>query len=117
MPDWTVLIPVKRLAAAKSRLRSATMTVPRESLALAFALDTAHAAANCRAVARVVVVSADPAVRKAVAGTGMDTLHEGPRADLNAAIRYAAARLRTADPAVHLAALTSDLPALRPGEL
>lgn len=117
MPDWTVLIPVKHLAAAKSRLWSATMNVRRESLALAFALDTMHAAASCRTVARVVVVSGDPAVRKAIAGTGMDSLHEGPRADLNAAIRYAAAQLRSADPDTHLAVLTSDLPALRPTEL
>ncbi|MEV0648388.1 2-phospho-L-lactate guanylyltransferase [Phytomonospora sp. NPDC050363] len=117
MPDWTVLVPLKRLSAAKSRLHPPTMTVPRESLALAFALDTLHAAANCPAVGRVVAVTADPAVREAVAGAGLDAVDEGPRPGLNEAIRHAAARLRAADPAAPLAAMTGDLPALKPGEL
>ena len=117
MPGWTVLIPVKRLSDAKSRLAPPPAGTTRESLALAFALDTAYAASLSGAVSRVVAVSGDPAVGRAFAGTGTDVVDEGPRADLNAALRHAAALVHTGNPDVPLAALTADLPALRPGEL
>ncbi|MFD0788098.1 2-phospho-L-lactate guanylyltransferase, partial [Micromonospora azadirachtae] len=36
-PRWAVVVPAKRLAAAKSRLRGALPGVPHEELALALA--------------------------------------------------------------------------------
>ncbi|MER7996801.1 hypothetical protein ABTW80_28055, partial [Micromonospora chalcea] len=44
-------MPVKRLQAAKSRLRGALPGVPHEELALALAADTLRAARACPAVA------------------------------------------------------------------
>ncbi|MER6595646.1 2-phospho-L-lactate guanylyltransferase, partial [Micromonospora purpureochromogenes] len=40
---WTVVVPVKRLGAAKSRLRGALPAVSHEELALALAADTVRA--------------------------------------------------------------------------
>ena len=49
--DWTVVIPVKRLGAAKSRLRGAVPDARHEDLALAMVRDTVAAALGCAEVA------------------------------------------------------------------
>lgn len=115
MTSWTVLIPVKDLTKAKTRFRSAH--APATRLALAFALDTARAVAQCGAAGRVIVVTGDATVRAALTGTGVETLPEGPREGLNEALRHAAAAVRVTDPGAPLAAMPSDLPALRPRDL
>src|SRR5262245_41130848 len=43
VPVWTVVLPVKRLGVAKTRLRGATDGVPHERLVLAMTLDTVAA--------------------------------------------------------------------------
>ncbi|MGC1212363.1 MAG: 2-phospho-L-lactate guanylyltransferase, partial [Micromonospora sp.] len=58
-PTWTVVVPVKRLQVAKSRLRGALPAVPHEELALALAADTVRAVRACAAVAEVLVVTDD----------------------------------------------------------
>ncbi len=60
---WTVLIPVKELGLAKTRLRGALPGVPHRDLVLALVLDTVAAAL---AVATVVVVTSDETVAAAV---------------------------------------------------
>lgn len=111
---WTVVVPVKRLGAAKSRLRGALPTVPHETLALALATDTVRAVADCRRVREVVVVTDDPLVAATTADPGrVRVVPDVPDAGLNAALAYASA-LVTGGP---VAALTADLPALRPTEL
>ncbi|MGW5672573.1 2-phospho-L-lactate guanylyltransferase, partial [Micromonospora sp. NPDC003776] len=69
-PSWTVVVPVKRLGAAKSRLRGALSGVPHEELALALAADTVRAVRACPAVAEVLVVTDDPRVAVEVAAAG-----------------------------------------------
>lgn len=59
---WTVVVPVKSLTAAKTRLAPEHSPAERAALARAFALDTVHAARNARTVRRVVVVSDEPVV-------------------------------------------------------
>ena len=112
-PTWSVIVPVKELHAAKSRLRRPD----RQELALAMARDTVAAAAAARLVAQIVVVTDDPRALLALQGPGVLVLPDSPRAGLNAALRHAAAELRRAAtvprPPGGLATLSADLPALR----
>jgi 2-phospho-L-lactate guanylyltransferase len=108
---WRVVVPVKALDHAKSRLSTRTAG-RRRSLALAFALDTVRAARACPEVAAVLVV-ADAEVRGPVVGLGADWLPD-PGLGLNAAVEAGAAAMQAGAP---VAALVGDLPALRPEEL
>ncbi|MCI4064702.1 2-phospho-L-lactate guanylyltransferase [Micromonospora sp. R77] len=113
-PRWTVVVPVKRLEVAKSRLRGALPGVPHAELALALAADTVRAVRACPAVAEVLVVTDDPRMGAQLRAAGARTVPDAPDAGLNAAFRHGAA---VAGPHVPVAALTADLPALRPVEL
>lgn len=114
---WTVVLPVKRRTDSKTRLGGAD----RADLALAFATDTMAAVSACHAVGRLVVVTDDADVAQAARGVGasvVDERHEpGVRGfgRLNAAIRQGVRDAGLHD--VPVAALTADLPALRPAEL
>src|SRR6266566_317891 len=66
---WTVVIPVKLLALAKSRL-SDLADDDRKAVALAMAADTVTAAVTCPPVGDVIVVSDDPAVRTEAEAAG-----------------------------------------------
>ncbi|MGC4818966.1 2-phospho-L-lactate guanylyltransferase [Micromonospora sp. DT63] len=112
-PRWAVVVPVKRLAAAKSRLRGALPGVPHEELALALAADTLRAVLACPAVAEALVVTDDTRVVAAARAAGAGTVPDVPDAGLNAAFRHGAAQISGR----WVAGLTADLPALRPAEL
>ncbi|MET7878553.1 2-phospho-L-lactate guanylyltransferase [Micromonospora profundi] len=112
-PRWAVVVPVKRLSAAKSRLRGALPGVPHEELALALAADTLRAVLACPAVAEALVVTDDARVAAVVRAAGARVLPDEPDAGLNAAFRHGAAHARD----MWVAGLTADLPALRPTEL
>ncbi|MGC5289742.1 2-phospho-L-lactate guanylyltransferase [Micromonospora sp. DT231] len=112
-PRWAVVVPVKHLAAAKSRLRGALPGVPHEELALALAADTFRAVLACPAVAEALVVTDDARVAGAARAAGARVLPDEPAAGLNAAFRHGA----SATTAGWVAGLTADLPALRPAEL
>jgi 2-phospho-L-lactate guanylyltransferase len=115
-PQWGVVVPVKRLDVAKSRL-AAYGEHGRRRLALAFAEDVVRAAVACPAVRRVLVVTDDEQARWALAALGADVRADVPDAGLNPALEHGAALLRQ-DAAVHgVAALSADLPALRPEDL
>ena len=69
VPDWSVVVPAKRLAVAKTRLRPLTDRADRpahahEALVLALLADTVAAALACPAVAEVVVVTDEPGRRR-----------------------------------------------------
>lgn len=123
---WTVVTPVKVLARAKSRL-GILAGDRRPELALAMAADTVGAVLRCPQVAQVIVVTSDEAVRALLAPLGVlvadgepgggDGDDAGPAGALNAALRYGAGLARAASPLAPLAALSADLPALRPGQL
>jgi 2-phospho-L-lactate/phosphoenolpyruvate guanylyltransferase len=113
--DWTVVIPVKRLGAAKSRLRGAVPDARHEDLALAMVRDTVAAALGCAEVADLVVVTDDPAAARAVTVLGARAVPDRPGAGLNAAMRFGADVV--AGLGRRRAVLAGDLPALRAPEL
>ncbi|GAB2918069.1 hypothetical protein GCM10027280_01370 [Micromonospora polyrhachis] len=104
---------MKRLDAAKSRLRGALDRVPHESLALALAQDTVAAALACPLVGEVLVVTADRTAAESLRALGARMVPEPPQGGLNPAFVVGAARAAGR----WVAALTADLPALRPVEL
>jgi 2-phospho-L-lactate/phosphoenolpyruvate guanylyltransferase len=113
---WSVLMPVKVLAQAKSRL--AGLAGPRRGeLALALAGDTLTAVLACAEVARVIVITDDQVAATALAGIGALVVPDEPRDGLNAALRHGAAYTASRWPGSGTAALSADLPALRPDEL
>ncbi len=115
--QWTLVIPLKPLARAKSRLAATAGDGPRPALALAFAQDTVAAAVACPAVRDVAVVTDDVLARRELSALGARILADEPGNGLNAALRHGAAAVRAERPEAPVAALNADLPALRPVEL
>ncbi|MEV5342086.1 2-phospho-L-lactate guanylyltransferase [Streptomyces sp. NPDC052676] len=115
--QWTLVIPVKPLARAKSRLADTAADGLRPGLALAFAQDTVAAAAACPAVRDVAVVTDDALAGRELAALGARIVRDEPGGGLNAALAHAAAAVRSSRPDGAVAALNADLPALRPEEL
>jgi len=74
---WTVLLPVKVLARAKSRL-AVLAGERRRELALALASDTVAAVLACPEVARVVVITSDPVAARLLAGLGAVIVADEP---------------------------------------
>jgi 2-phospho-L-lactate guanylyltransferase len=115
---WSVVVPAKRLAVAKTRLRPLTAVLgdgtaaEHDALVLALLADTVTAAIACPLVTEVVVVTVDTAAADLVRALGAGTLADEPDAGLNPALEHGARSV-----AGPVAALSSDLPALRPEEL
>jgi 2-phospho-L-lactate/phosphoenolpyruvate guanylyltransferase len=114
-PRWAIVVPVKHLAAAKSRLLASGAV--RRELALAMALDTVRAAAACPAVTVVVAVSDDRQAVDALQAAGVLVVPDRPDAGLNPALAHGAQEAAARHPGVGIAAMSADLPALRPGDL
>ncbi|MGY1692355.1 2-phospho-L-lactate guanylyltransferase [Geodermatophilus sp. SYSU D01105] len=116
---WSVVVPAKRLAVAKTRLTPLTDSLggppgsAHAELVLALLADTVSAALASAAVAEVLVVTDEPRAAAAVTALGARTVPDEPDRGLNPALAHGAraAGSRT------VAALSSDLPALRPDEL
>src|SRR5262245_7191432 len=113
---WCVVIPVKLLALAKSRL-SGLADTERKAVALAMAADTVAAAVACPPVADVIVVTDDPEVRTVTEAAGAIVIADLPGAGLNEALTAGAEYAAASWSGRGLAALTADLPALSPAEL
>jgi 2-phospho-L-lactate/phosphoenolpyruvate guanylyltransferase len=117
-PRWIVVVPVKRLDRAKSRMR--LPAAERAALVLAMLDDTLQAARSADGVASLLVITSDPAATRIAADHGIGTVAD-PGRGLNAAVRrglHVAARLHgAAERLTGFAALTGDLPALRPDHL
>ena len=111
MQKFTLVVPVKSLDVAKSRLEVGT---DRHALALAFAQDTLAAALNAKRVRQVFVVTADPTLSAAARTGGAVVLPDEGDGDLNEVLRAAAARLPHGS---HVAAMCADLPCLTAEEL
>lgn len=115
---WSIVVPVKRLPLAKTRLRGAgTSLAQRHALALALATDTVNAAGRCPTVARIVVVTDDPDAARALSRAGALIVGDEPDAGLNPALAHGAGHAARLAPGDGVAVLSSDLPALRPAEL
>ncbi|MGW2910404.1 2-phospho-L-lactate guanylyltransferase [Streptomyces asoensis] len=115
--QWSLVIPLKPLALAKSRLADTATDGLRPGLALAFAEDTVAAALACAAVRDVAVVTDDALAGRVLAALGARIVPDEPGGGLNAALAHGAAAVRAVRPDAPLAALNADLPALRPREL
>ena len=115
MTGWTLVIPVKALAAAKSRLAPAVTPSARLALARAFALDTIDAARAAVSVRRIIVVTGEVDL-DAHLPDGVEVLRERPGAGLGSAIALGIESAR-ADGEVAVGVLLGDLPALHAAEL
>ena len=118
MQRWSVVVPAKRLDVAKTRLRPLTDApagppVDHADLVLALLADTVAAVRLCAAVRAVVVVTDDARAAAVVSALGARPVRDEPGRGLNPALAHGA-RAAGGGP---VAALSSDLPALRPAEL
>jgi 2-phospho-L-lactate/phosphoenolpyruvate guanylyltransferase len=109
---WAVVVPVKRLAYAKTRL--ALPPVDRARLALATAEDTIRACVAADVVSRVVVVTDDEEGAARAVAAGALVVADEPDAGLNPALRHGA--MQAAIDA-RIATVSSDLPSLRAADL
>lgn len=114
---WILVIPLKPLARAKSRLADTADDGLRPGLALAFAQDTVSAALACAAVRDVAVVTDDARAGRELAALGARIVTGEPPGGLNAALAHGSSAVRSRTPESAVAALNADLPALRPPEL
>jgi len=114
--SWSLVIPVKVLAQAKSRL-TGIAGQRRSELALAMAADTIAVAVSARSVGAVLVVTDDPVVSDIAVGLGALVLPDAPAAGLNDALAYGAAHSEAIWPERGRAGLAGDLPAAQPEEI
>jgi 2-phospho-L-lactate guanylyltransferase len=111
---WTLVLPVKHAALAKSRL-APPAGIDRTDLARAIALDSLQAASACAAVGRLVVVTSDPVVGAAAAQVA-DVVAD-PASGLLGAVHAGVDHALTRHGGGPLAVLLADVPALRPADL
>ena len=115
-----LLVPVKSLNEAKSRLRRTLGHVDGDAhraLALAMLSDTVVAALCATRVRRVAVVTPDPDVLSVAAALGAVPLHDTSEDGLNASLTFGEAFLCETEPRASIGVLQADLPALRAAEL
>ena len=121
MNRWSVVIPFKGAPDGKSRLAHEFGVAERAALALAFLEDTVRAVRGVQAVARILVVSNEPDLDRALAGDlGSDAevmIVADPGGGLNTAVSRGVDRARAIDDEDFVAALTGDLAALQSRDL
>jgi len=117
--DIGLVIAVKRLAAAKTRLAPVFSAATREDVVLAMLIDTITAASAVSALRAITVVTPDDvaadAARRLGARVLADPTPDGHRNPLNNAIAAAEDAVRDETP--NIVVLQGDLPALQPQEL
>jgi 2-phospho-L-lactate guanylyltransferase len=117
--DVGLIVAVKRLAAAKTRLAPMFSAPTREKVVLAMLVDTLTAAARVRSVRHITVVTPDDVAGAAAAELGAAVLSDptpaGHPDPLNNAI--AAAERAVSETVANIVVLQGDLPALQSQEL
>ena len=117
--DIGLVIAVKRLAAAKTRLAPVFPAATREKVVLAMLIDTIAAASAVPAVRAITVVTPDETAADAAVRLGArvlsDPTPDGHRDPLNNAISAGEAEVRSET--ANVVVLQGDLPALQPHEL
>jgi 2-phospho-L-lactate/phosphoenolpyruvate guanylyltransferase len=117
--DVALIIAVKRLAAAKTRLAPVFSARTRESVVLAMLVDTLSAATGVASVGSITVITPDEAAGAAAAALGanvlVDPTPEGHGDPLNNAI--AVAEREATESFANIVVLQGDLPALQTQEL
>ncbi len=111
---FAVVVPVKPVARAKSRLASLGDAARRELVA-AFAADTVAAALQCPAVGLVLVVTDEVPLARAFDDLGVLTVPDS--GELNETLAQGAAEALRRAPHLRPVALCADLPALRTEDL
>jgi len=111
-PAWTVVVPLKPFAEAKSRL--AVRADARARLARSMAADTLDSIVACDSVAEVVVVTREVEEVDLIAPVGVRTVREPGATGLNGAISLG---MRIAGLHRHRIAIVGDLPFLRGEDL
>lgn len=113
---WTIVVPVKALGHAKSRMARALDPAARRALVLAMAVDVLTTCTATPGVSRVRVVTSDPEVATSARELGVEVIPEpapdGPGDQLNAALAAALDDVRG-----RVGVVTADLPELRPDHL
>lgn len=112
---WHVIVPVKSRFRAKARLLPPP-EIDKPQLALALALDTLHAVLDVIPADRLIVVSEDDEVERAMAERGVRTVPD-PGRGLNPAVQAGLSEAIRRGPGLPTAVLLGDLPALRPQDL
>ena len=116
--DVGLIIAIKRLSVAKTRLAPVFSARARESVVLAMLVDTLTAAAGVEALRSVTVITPDDAAAAAAAGLGAQVLPDptpaGHPDPLNNAI--AVAEQVVAETVANLVVVQGDLPALQTRE-
>lgn len=115
MTTWQIVIPVKRLASAKSRIPLAAER--RAELALAMLDDVIASALAAPSVAGAHVVSADPLVRERATRQGAHAIEADESDGLNGDLTTAIAAVRNVAPQTAIAIVVADLPCLRSADL
>ncbi|BAX91744.1 2-phospho-L-lactate guanylyltransferase [Mycobacterium shigaense] len=117
--DVALIVAVKRLTAAKTRLAPVFSATTREKVVLAMLIDTLTAAAAVEAVGSITVITPDDDAAAAAAGLGANVLPDptpaGHADPLNNAIAVAERAL--AAEFTNTVVLQGDLPALQTQEL
>jgi 2-phospho-L-lactate guanylyltransferase len=114
--SFSVLVPVKPAAIAKSRL-APVGDEARRKLVGAFAADTVAAALAAPHVGAVMVVTDDHVLAATLRRLGAHVLPDATTDDLNESLSQAAAEARRRWPEQGLAVVCADLPALDPAQL
>lgn len=113
--QWAVVVPVKELRVAKTRL--GLPDAERMDVALAMACDVVAACVACARVDGVVVVTNDLRAAAALEPLGARVVADAADAGLNPALADGARYASALWPRDGVAAVSSDLPALRSDEL
>ena len=116
MSSWSVVVPFKGAADAKSRLSDALSDDERAAIALAFLVDTLSAVRRVATVSSVIVVSNQAGLAGDLATVGAQVVAD-PGGGINAAVAAGLALARASAPEGFAAALTGDLAALRSADL
>ena len=119
IPPVDLVVPVKPLHVAKSRLRAGRGEADpaHRRLVLAVTRDTIAAARAAAGVRRVLAICSDRAAITVLRADGVEVVADEPSAGLNPALRHGASLLRSDDQLAAVGAMQADLPALRPAEL
>ena len=110
------VLPVKRFARAKQRLRGALDDNDRERLAAAMAADVLDVVCACDAFARVIVVTAEPSVAEHALSCGAHVIDDPDEAGQSAAVALGVLAARELD-AQRALLVPGDTPTLTGGEI
>jgi 2-phospho-L-lactate/phosphoenolpyruvate guanylyltransferase len=111
------ILPVKRFARAKQRLRAEVDGEARERLAAAMVADVLDVLVAYPALERVVVVTAEASVAEAATAAGAHVVHDADEAGQSAAVAIGVLVAREELAAQRALLVPGDTPALDPADL